>query len=83
MGVEEGHQMEEALQVEEAGQGSQVKEVEEAEEGGQEPQMLRQRLETQKGMRQKTLPVQHGQMTDPQVQLQTGWEEGQCNPGHK
>lgn len=64
--------MEEALQVEEVGQDSQVEEVEEAEEGELAPQVLEVGVEAQTGMLRRMTPVQHGERTDPQVQLQTG-----------
>lgn len=61
--------MEEALQVGEVGHDNQAKEA----EGGElAAQLLQQGVEAQMGMLRKMTPVQHGQRTDPQVQLQTG-----------
>lgn len=61
-GVEEGHQMEEALQVEEVVQERQVREAaEEVEEEEQAPQALGQRMEAQKGLIRKMLSVQYEQ----------------------
>lgn len=62
--------------MEEVGQESQVKEAEVVEEGELAPQVLKLRVEAQTAM-----PVQHGQRTHQQVELQTENAGGRKNCG--